>query len=119
MKWSDILNLENGWFDGSGLAPNKSKVIFIMNKMERYPSIKYPSIIPTQEGNIVFEWNTPNIRVGANYPTLDIDLESMEGLYNCDLRFGIHSIEIDQYFNLTEDEEWTSLFNLLQNHMGD
>lgn len=117
MNWSDILDLENGWFDGGGISPNKSKIIFLMEKMKKYPNIKYPSIVPTQEGNIVFEWNTPTIRVGANYPSLDIDLESMEGLYNCDLRFGKHSIEVDQYFDLNKNEEWDSLFDLLQDHI--
>ena len=60
-----LLNLQDGWLEGSGKAPAPSHLNALMNEMVRvFPAhLEYPAVVPTEEGNVVFEWIRPQARI--------------------------------------------------------
>lgn len=52
-----IRGLQNGWYDGKGLAPSKRTIKRAQEIVEQYPSLDpFLSIFPTVEGGVLFEF---------------------------------------------------------------
>lgn len=110
-RFDDLFSLQRGWYDGAGDVPNHQSLSLIAQKMvSHYPeTLPLPSIIPTQDGQLLFEWNV------AGDPSLDIDTQEMVGYFHS---FGIGMGEIERNFALKNDDGWKDLFGFLQENLG-
>jgi len=111
VKRLDALScLKDGWFDGQGLAPDRDKLLLLSEKLETYypERIPLPTVVPTQEGNLLFEWDT----VGS--PSLDIAVDSLTADFHA---FDANGIDIEKCFRLSEDAEWLEFSAYLEMHV--
>jgi hypothetical protein len=110
--WSryKLFQLENGWFDGQGVAPDKQKIeIVAQNIGIHYPeTLPMPIIAPTQEGNLLIEWNA------EGSPSVDIDLGKMRASFHA---FGKTNEDIEKDFTLNNNKDWAQLFAFLSNNI--
>lgn len=72
-----LAQLADGWLEGGGKAPKGSDLEWLANEMaDHFPAIEFPSVVPTEEGNVVFEWCRPHARieleVGFDGSTLEL-----------------------------------------------
>ncbi len=60
-----LLSLKDGWLEGSGVAPSSENLSWLTNEVVKSlpETLEYPSVVPTQEGNVVFEWIRPHARI--------------------------------------------------------
>ncbi|MBL9180559.1 MAG: hypothetical protein JNN17_00265 [Verrucomicrobiaceae bacterium] len=60
-----LTDLQDGWLEGGGKAPDHERLTGLMNEMVRvFPAdLEYPAVMPTEEGNVVFEWIRPHARI--------------------------------------------------------
>lgn len=105
-KLDELAELADGWHDGTGIAPDKGKLLSISEKLvSHYPEVlPLPVVVPTQEGNLLLEWNT------AGAPSVDIALDTMLAEFHS---FGDRGIEIEQDFSLINDAAWDGFFSFL------
>ncbi|MBI3130539.1 MAG: hypothetical protein HYZ13_04210 [Acidobacteria bacterium] len=110
-RFDELTALEDGWFDGKGSAPIKANLLIVTATMaNHYPErLPVPAIVPTPEGNLLFEWNLPGD------PSVDVDLSAMRGYFHS---FGADQREVEQDFNLGNENDWKGLFDFLQHHLG-
>lgn len=107
-KLEEISELEDGWFEGGGSAPDSSRLDRVSSFLiDLYPEkLALPAIVPTPEGNLLLEWNTPG------NPSLDIRLETMVGEYHS---FDTEGRDVEDDFQLDTEDGWKSLFEFLHN----
>jgi predicted Rdx family selenoprotein len=57
--------LKDGWLEGCGTAPKIEHLSWLSNEIgSTFPDdLEYPSVAPTEDGNIVFEWIRPHARI--------------------------------------------------------
>jgi hypothetical protein len=98
-RFDVLLALTDGWLEGKGIAPDKTKLSQISEKVVRhYPEqIPLPAIAPTPEGNLLFEWNVPGD------PSVDLCLSSMRAAFHM---FLPDEKEIESDFSLIDHESW-------------
>lgn len=110
-RFDEIAQLKNGWFNGFGSAPQPSSLARLAGKMvAEYPSdLPIPQVVPTQDGDILFEWNS----VGE--PSLDINLRTQLASFHA---FQIDGTDSEAEFDLSQDD-WTSLFSFLSERLKD
>jgi hypothetical protein len=98
--------LHDGWIEGKGVAPDKRKLWEISRRMTAdYPHhIPLPAIVPTPEGNLLFEWALPGD------PSVDLDLSSMQAAFHV---FLSSQDEIEREFGLITDHAWDEFFDFL------
>lgn len=72
-----LLKLQDEWLDGGGKAPDSERLIWLMNEMLRFfpAALEYPAVVPTEEGNVVFEWIRPEARIELEVNFADHQLE--------------------------------------------
>jgi hypothetical protein len=60
-----LFELQDGWLEGGGIAPLDENLDWLIGEIIRdFPlDLEYPSVVPTEEGNIVFEWIRPHARI--------------------------------------------------------
>ncbi|HBE22618.1 MAG TPA: hypothetical protein DDW21_04070 [Verrucomicrobiales bacterium] len=60
-----LYELKDGWLEGGGVAPVPENLDWLIGEIIREfpPDLEYPSVVPTEEGNIVFEWIRPHTRI--------------------------------------------------------
>lgn len=60
-----LATLENGWLEGRGIAPTWDHLAWLSNELSKaFPEgLGYPSVAPTEEGNVVLEWMKPHARI--------------------------------------------------------
>jgi hypothetical protein len=108
----DILRaLENGWYDGQGTAPDQGTIDFVAEQLiGHYPEkLALPAIVPTPEGNLLFEWEMPGT------PSVDLDLASLKAEFHA---FGENGEDIERTFDLSEPPAWGEFFAYLQDNIG-
>jgi hypothetical protein len=108
-SWFDsILDLEDGWLDGKGKAPNKTILPKVAKQMvERYPEhLPLPVIAPTPEGNILLEW------MAYGDLSIDISLDSLKAFLHA---FQKDGKEIESEIALSSETDWNRLFDFLEN----
>lgn len=105
-RFGELAQLESGWHDGQGKAPRRAKFdIFAQKMTELYPGhIPLPSIVPTQDGNLLLEWRT----IGD--PSVDIDLDTMQASYHA---FGENGEDLEKVLPLITDKDYTVFFDFL------
>jgi hypothetical protein len=69
--------LQDGWLEGGGKAPASMHLNALMNEMVRvFPAhLEYPAVVPTEDGNVVFEWTRPQARIELEVNFADQQLE--------------------------------------------
>lgn len=109
-RFDALLALEDGWFDGTGKAPDKDGLAEVSNRMvKHYPErLVLPAIIPTPEGNLLLEWRQKGT------PTVDIDLSSMEAEFHAIAPDGG---DIIGNKTLVDEEDWMAFFTYLAQHI--
>ncbi|WKZ64810.1 MAG: hypothetical protein QY325_08510 [Flavobacteriales bacterium] len=102
--------LQNGWYDGLGKAPD-AKALSELSRMlvRHYPAhLKLPAVVPTQDGNLLLEWN------GHGEPAVDVDLSTMHAAFQ---RFAPDGTDIEAAFTLRTDEDWKKFMAFLNDHI--
>jgi hypothetical protein len=104
--------LQDGWFDGAGLAPNKEQLSIVAEEMvSGFPEhLTLPAVVPTPEGNLLLEWNV------SGSPSVDIDLASLKAEFHA---FTHDDGEIEKTFDLSVSEQWKVFFNFLESNVGE
>jgi hypothetical protein len=66
---ASLSHLSPGWLEGKGLPPSSEDLVSLTNLVRKsFPkSMEVPSIVPTQEGNIIFEWISSRSRVELEF----------------------------------------------------
>lgn len=105
-KFEELQALEDGWYDGKGKAPAKDRLAKLASHMiGHFPeSLALPAIVPTPEGNLLFEWDA------EGDPSVDIDLGSMSASYHS---FSLGGGETERFFDLNDDAMWPVFFEFL------
>jgi hypothetical protein len=74
-----------------------------------YPAqLPLPAIVPTPEGNLLFEWDAPGD------PSVDLRLDSMRATFHS---FQAGETEIEREIPLTTDAAWSQFFALLNERL--
>ncbi len=108
-RLDEIAQLQDGWFEGQGLAPNADQLATVTDWLSSYPDqIVLPRVFPTQEGNLLLEWP------GTSDPSLDINLSSMQASFHA---FGPDERDIEEDFDLSNQDGWKNLFAFLERHI--
>jgi hypothetical protein len=73
-RFFELLELEDGWLDGDGKAPNRKILAKLQREVSQYypEDLLLPQICPTPEGNVQFEWNA------EGSPTAQFELQLNE-----------------------------------------
>ena len=110
MQFDDLAQLEAGWYEGQGAAPDTEKLKIIAQKLTAsYPEhLPLPTIVPTQDGNLLLEWDA------EDDPSADIDLNSMRASFHA---FGPRNEDIEKDFSLIEEDGFESFFAFLSVHI--
>jgi len=105
-KFDQILQLEDGWYDGQGLAPDKDKLAGIIQSLAAcYPQdLPLPFVAPSQDGDIVLEWDS------EGFPSLDVDISAMTASFHA---FGTDGGSLVADFDLGDAVGFTSLIAFL------
>ena len=73
-----LANLSDGWLEGVGVAPKPEDLNWLSNEVAKaFPeSLSYPSVAPTEEGNVVLEWFLSNARIEleVNFASKQLEL---------------------------------------------
>ncbi len=110
--FDSLSELQDGWFDGEGLAPKKEQLSAVAEEIVAgFPEhLALPAVVPTPEGNLLLEWNV------SGSPSIDIDLESLTAEFHA---FTPDEGEIEKAFDLSATEQWKSFFNFLESNVGE
>ncbi|EIL87441.1 hypothetical protein AB7849_03170 [Rhodanobacter sp. 115] len=110
MRFDDLIQLKDGWYEGQGIAPDRDKLAIVAEKLiGAYPErVQLPLIAPTPNGNLLLEWEA----VGD--PSVDIDLAEERASFHS---FGDRNGEIEMDFPLGTDSDWKSFFAFLSEHI--
>lgn len=108
-RFDEISLLENGWFEGDGLAPDADRLSPVSEKLiADYPDkLPIPLIVPKQDGNLLLEWKV------EGDPSLDIDLTNLQASYHA---FGANDEDMERDFDL-DTVGWQSLFAFLNDNI--
>ncbi len=109
-KFDELRSLKEGWHDGQGAATIKTGLDRLALKMVgHYPErLPLPAIVPTPDGNLLFEWNTPGD------PSVDINLYELKAEFHA---FHPPSEDIQSDFDLSATEEWAKFFGFLSQNI--
>ncbi len=105
-RFDALMTLADGWMDGKGMAPDKTKLALIAEKMVgHYPEqLPLPAITPTPEGHLLLEWDAPG------RPSVDLHLDSMRAAFHA---FQPDQTDIEHEIPLTTEESWSQFFSFL------
>ncbi len=105
-RLDELRLLQPGWFEDAGLALNEARLsLFAESIAANYPDdLPLPAIFPTQDGNLVLEWNA------AGDPSLDIRLADFQASFHA---FGTDGTDIEQNFSLANETGWTQVHAFL------
>ncbi len=97
-----LASLKDGWLEGIGVAPNNDHLNWLTNEVTKaFPeSLEYPAVVPTEDGNVVFEWIRPQARIELEVNFADQQLE----LYATNLKTNQF---VETIFN---QNEWQNAF---------
>lgn len=77
-KIDALSSLSNGWLEGNGIAPSSANISWLTDEVAKYfpEALEYPSVVPTDDGNVVFEWIRPQARIGleVNFDARKLEL---------------------------------------------
>ena len=110
LQFDELMQLQDHWFEGGGIAPNKNKLAFFAKKViESYPTFAaLPLIAPTQNGNLLLEWDV------EGHPSIDINFNDMSAYYHT---FGIEGEEMEKSLPLITENDFDAFFVFLSTHI--
>lgn len=110
-KLDELRSLSDGWHDGQGVAPAPEKLDALAARLiGHYPEkLPLPAIVPTPEGNLLFEWDAPGD------PSVDVHLTDLKAYFHA---FAPDNSDIEREFDLSAHEEWPRLFEALTQSLG-
>lgn len=113
-KFDELRSLQDGWHDGQGSAPTGEGLDLIAEHFVRsFPgALPLPSIIPTPEGDLLFEWNV------KGDPSLDVNLSTLGAQFHAFGEDGGDSEDWEEEFDLSGEAGWTDLLDFLANKIG-
>ena len=78
LRLEELAKLEDGWYDGKGLAPAKKPLVRLGQLFETSfdADLPLPFLYPTTEGGVQAEWTLAEWAV-----TLEVDLKTLQGEY--------------------------------------
>jgi hypothetical protein len=81
-----LATLSDGWLEGVGVAPKSEDLNWLTNEVSKaFPeSLGYPSVAPTEEGNVIIEWILPKARIELEVNFADKQLELYASYLNSD-----------------------------------
>lgn len=93
-----LSTLADGWLEGVGVAPKPENLNWLTNEVSKsFPeSLAYPSVAPSEEGNVILEWILPHARIELEVNFAEKKLE----LYSTNIKAGDFveaSFGIDQW----------------------
>ena len=102
--------LQDGWFDGSGKAPDKKGLGKFASLMALFfpDNIPLPAIVPTPEGNLLLEWQ------GRGAPSVDVELATMQAYFHA---FDENGGDIERDFLLSNTKNAEAFFAFLSAHV--
>ncbi len=101
-RLNELSQLEDGWFDGEGLAPLEGAMAWLEESWRTHAAhLREPYIYPTLEGGLSLEWDKP----GAGL-TLEVDLSTKQA------RATLADDELS--LDLGTESGWAQLSTLLQ-----
>lgn len=105
-QFEELRVLEDGWYDGQGLSLREDRLDLVAARMiGHYPEvIPLPAIVPTPEGNLLFEWNAPGD------PTVDLCLADLTAQFHA---FDPKMSDLEQEFDLSQEKAWQAFFSFL------
>jgi len=108
-EFDEISQLENGWFEGGGLAPDADRLSRVSRKLiSDYPDkLPLPQIVHTPDGNLLLEWES------EGDPSLDIDLAALQASFHA---FGANDEDMERDFSL-DASGWSDLFAFLDENI--
>ncbi len=109
-RFEELRALQDGWFDGSGSAPDIERIDAVAEQfLQAYPEkIPLPAVVPTPEGDLLLEWNLPG------HPSVDLSLADWRADFH---RFGPDDSDEEQSFALNTQEGWSEFFEFLNLHV--
>ena len=110
-RFDELRALNDGWYDGKGVAPAKSNLDHLAAKLVgHYPErLPLPALVPTPEGNLLFEWDVPGD------PSVDVSLSDLKAEFHA---FHPVSGDIQREFNLSTPDEWPAFFGFLSQNIA-
>lgn len=105
-RLDELSQLQPGWFEGLGAAFEAEKFVAFADKLvEDYPDrLMLPSVVPTQEGNLLLEW------AADGDPSLDVRLTDLHASFHA---FSPDGGDLERDFDLSQAGEWQTLFAFL------
>jgi hypothetical protein len=109
LRISNLLKLENNWYEGHGKALNRAQLLNFENLFNSYYDNKLPlpAIFPKVDGNIQLEWKKDSKNI-----ILEVDLSDLSAnyfYYNDE----VDSDEKDINLSISDREGWGHLNNLI------
>ena len=76
-KLDALASLSDGWLEGRGIAPTSDNLNRLANEIAQYfpTNLDYPSVAPTEDGNVIFEWIRPKARIELEVNFADQSIE--------------------------------------------
>jgi len=104
-----LSEIEDGWNEGSGSAPNHKGLDWLLNKLDKYfPEYLY--VYPTYEGNVQIEWTNKSKLI-----SLEIDLDKKTGFYQVSDIYHFDDEE-EEDIDLTKDKNWILIVERIKNN---
>jgi hypothetical protein len=110
-RLDEIGALADGWHDKKGVALDRKKLSAVYECLVgHYPeNLPLPAIVPTPEGNLLFEWK------GPGDPSLDLHLETLTADFHA---FGKGGNDVEASFSMLKSDDWDELFAFLDKHLS-
>lgn len=108
--FDELEQLQDGWLDGSGKAPDKERLHrFAALMAAHFPdNIPLPAVVPTPEGNLLLEWQ------GRGAPSVDVELATMQAYFHA---FDENGGDIERDFLLSDAKDAAAFFAFLSAHI--
>jgi len=106
----DLGSLKDGWLEGHGVAPLRLNLERLSDDLVRIfpPGIDYPTVVPTEDGNVSLEWIRPAARVELEVIFAENRLE----LYATDIAADTF---VEESFDMTD---WEGAFGKITSLIG-
>jgi hypothetical protein len=105
-RFKEISELKDGWHDGEGKSLDGFRLGLIAHPfLQACPEcIPAPSVFPTPEGNLLFEWKTPSS------PSVDFNVQTFRAEFHA---LGPNGKDVEASFLIGDRDDWDAFFQFL------